>query len=250
MLSGLCSVIMPAYNSERYIAEAIESVLQQSYRNIELIIVDDCSSDNTGTIIQEYASGDARVRYIKNDRNMGCAEARNIAIRYSAGKYISFIDSDDVWLSDKLEKEIEWLESKCCDLVYTSYAMVDADGMIQKNRHIENKVSFEMLLQENFICFSTVLVKSCIAKQYSMTSNFFHEDYCFLLRLLKDNFVFAGLDEILVQYRVFDENRSGDKINAAKYRWLIYRKYLKLNLVQSVWYFLKYSLNGIKKYYL
>ena len=243
-------MIMPAYNSERYIAKAIESVLQQSYRNIELIIVDDCSSDNTRTIIKEYASGDARVRYIRNAYNMGCAEARNVAIRYSSGTYISFIDSDDVWLPDKLKKEIERLEGSNCDVVYTSYAMINADGIIQKNRHIETEVSFDMLLKENFICFSTVLIRSCIAKRYSMVSHFFHEDYCFLLGLLQDGFVFSGLDEVLVYYRVFDENRSGDKLNAAKYRWLIYRKYLKLNLMQSVWYFTKYALNGIKKYYL
>lgn len=247
--SELCSVIMPAYNSEKYIADSIRSVLNQTYKNLELIIVDDFSSDATKEIIETFAEQDIRIKVISNSINLGCAAARNRAIASSAGKYIAFLDSDDIWVSNKLENEIEEINQQQCDLIYTAYEMIDSDNKVIKHRLIPQKATMDLLLKENFICFSSVLIKMEFAKKFPMSSTFFHEDYCYLLSLFKDGVRFWGINKMLVQYRVSAQNRSSNKIKAAKYRWLIYRKHLQLSLYDSSRYFISYFFNGLKKYY-
>jgi teichuronic acid biosynthesis glycosyltransferase TuaG len=248
-MNELCSVIMPAYNSEQYIAAAIESVLKQTYRNIEMIIVDDCSSDNTAAIICEYAKKDKRIKFLQNNKNLGCAESRNRAVAMCGGEYVAFIDSDDIWKSEKLSLELEALSKLGCDAAYTAYEMIDNDGSLIKKRLVPNTATINALLKENFICFSSVLVKADIAKSHLMSSDFFHEDYCYLLSLLNDGAKFTGLNKTLVQYRLSRQNRSKNKLKAAKYRWLIYRKYLNLGLLKSYKCFACYFINGLKKYY-
>lgn len=249
MCNALCSVIMPAYNAEKYIREAIESVLAQTYENFELIIVNDCSNDSTADIISEYKRLDSRVRLFSQNQNYGCAAARNLAIEKSRGRYIAFIDSDDMWAENKLAVQINSLEAGAFALVYTSYEIVDSQGARLKKRRLPSRTTLDMLLKENYICFSGVLLHSKTAKKYKMNSVFFHEDYCFLLELLKDEHVFFGEEQILVKYRISGQNRSRNKLTASHYRWRIYREFMGLNLLNSVRYFLYYWLNGVRKYY-
>lgn len=250
MFDELCSVIMPAYNAERFIEASIESVLGQTYPYIEFIIIDDCSSDNTKNIIKKYAEYDKRIKFIKNDTNLGCAETRNKAITMSHGNYIAFIDSDDVWECSKLEVEVKEIKKRQCDLIYTSYKMIDSNNHIIKIRSVPEKLTMDLLLKENFICFSSVLLKTELAKEHKMYSAVFHEDFYYLLNLLNNGAVFLGLNKSLVKYRVSEQNRSKNKFKAAKYRWLIYRKYLNLGIYDSFRYFSFYFFNGIKKYYM
>lgn len=250
MCNGLCSVIMPAYNAERYIREAIESVLAQTYENFELIVVNDCSNDGTADIIAEYSRSDSRIRVFSQKKNYGCAAARNLAIEKSRGRYLAFIDSDDIWAGNKLAVQISRLESGHADLVYTSYEMVDSRGEAIKTRRLPPRTTLDMLLKENYICFSSVLLYSRTAKKYKMHSVFFHEDYCFLLELLKDALVFSGEEQMLVKYRLSGQNRSRNKLNASRYRWRIYREFMGIRFWASVKYFLYYWLNGVRKYYL
>lgn len=126
-MNELVSIIMPSYNTSKYIAETINSVIKQSYYNWELIIVDDCSTDDTDKAVESFLS-DKRIRYIKNKRNMGAAVSRNRALREAKGKWIAFLDSDDLWVSYKLEKQIEFMESNNYHFSYTNYAEIDENG--------------------------------------------------------------------------------------------------------------------------
>lgn len=126
-MEELVSIIMPSYNTAHFIKETIESVLAQSYRNWELIIVDDCSIDNTDKVVSEYLK-DERIRYIKNEKNSGAANSRNRALREAKGKWIAFLDSDDLWETDKLEKQIAFMKSKDCHFSYTNYIEIDEES--------------------------------------------------------------------------------------------------------------------------
>ena len=126
MMNDLVSIIMPSYNTARFIKETIDSVLAQTYQNWELIIVDDCSTDNTDEIVSAY--NDERIRYLKNEKNSGAAVSRNYALREAKGKWIAFLDSDDLWSPDKLEKQIGFMESKGYGFSYTEYSLIDENS--------------------------------------------------------------------------------------------------------------------------
>ena len=249
MADELCSVIMPAYNAERYITDAIKSVINQTYEYIELIIVDDCSSDGTREIVERFAKDDNRIKPIFNNKNLGCAESRNKAIRVSRGDYIAFIDSDDIWVRNKLEIQLDEMKNRNCSLSYTAFQIIYSNGQY-KNKCVKENVTFDLLLSENVICCSSVVLKGDVARNHYMISDYFHEDYCYWLSLLKEGYSFYGINEILVRYRLSPYNRSKNKLNAALYRWQIYRKYLNLPLGVSIRYIGLYMMNGIKKYYL
>lgn len=126
-MKDLVSIVMPSYNTGKYISETIESVQKQTYTNWELIIVDDCSTDDTDSIVERYLK-DSRIHYLKNDNNSGAAVSRNRALRQAKGKWIAFLDSDDLWLPEKLEKQIRFMENHKYHFSYTNYAEIDADG--------------------------------------------------------------------------------------------------------------------------
>ena len=126
-MAGLVSIIMPSYNTAEYIAESIQSVLEQSYTDWELIVVDDCSTDNTDEVIKPYLT-DGRIKYYKNEKNSGAAVSRNHALREAKGKWIAFLDSDDLWMPDKLEKQIRYMEMNGYHFSYTNYSEINAEG--------------------------------------------------------------------------------------------------------------------------
>lgn len=126
-MAGLVSIIMPSYNTAKYIAESIQSVLAQSYKEWELLIVDDCSTDNTDEVVKSYLS-DERIKYLKNEKNSGAAFSRNRALLEAKGKWITFLDSDDLWMQDKLSKQINFMEEHGYSFSYTNYAEIDTDG--------------------------------------------------------------------------------------------------------------------------
>lgn len=244
----LVSVIMPAYNAEKYIEEAALSVLQQTYTNLELIIVNDCSTDNTLNLINALALHDQRIFVLNNASNLGCADSRSSALRRAKGEYIAFCDSDDVWAKDKLKKQLHYIKKRNADMVFTAYAMIAGDGSFIKRRDAKDIIDMDDLLKENSIIFSTTLFKKASLAGLQFDGSWFHEDYVFLLECLQRKLKFVGIDEILVLYRVHSQGRSQEKINAAKHRWKIYRKFLRLSLGKSLCCFFQYALNGLKKY--
>lgn len=250
LTNELCSVIMPAYNAKKYIADAIKSVTNQTYENIELIIVDDCSNDGTRSIIDKWSRYDSRIKPIFNKTNIGCAESRNKALKASRGEYVAFIDSDDIWELNKLEVQLTELKKRKGILSYTAFQMIDSSGRCIKKREVIENVTLDLLLRENYICCSSVVLIGYIARNHYMISNYFHEDYCYWLNLLEEGYLFCGINKFLVKYRLSSQNRSKNKINAAWHRWRIYREYLRMSIWDSIRYIGMYLLNGIRKYYL
>lgn len=244
----LCSVVMPAYNSEKYIAETIESVIKQTYKNWELIIVNDASKDATEEIVKIYQEKDRRIKLISLTENQGVANARNTAIQNAKGRYIAFLDADDYWVKEKLQKQIQILNNSNADITYTAYLMIDEVGQTIKKRSVKELLNLKDLLKENSIIFSSVVCKKESIKNKRFKSKWYHEDYVFLLDLVKNEKVFKGINEILIRYRVHRNGRSFNKLTIAKYRWKIYREYLEMNFFQCLYYFSAYTWNGIRKY--
>lgn len=249
MNQSLVSVIMPNYNGEKFIIQAISSVIAQTYQNWELIIVDDCSSDNSAEIITPFLI-DKRIKLIKNEYNLKTAGTRNKATEMAKGEYIAFLDSDDLWVNDKLERQLACFESnKQIALVYSYYDQMDEQGN-DMGRIIrgKTKATYNDLLKTNSIgCLTAIYHVEKTGKRYFI--NHRYEDYLLWLFLLKDGFIAKGVPEVLARYRISGSSYSSNKLKAASWQWSIYRNVLKINLLRSVYYFICYAYNGIKKHY-
>lgn len=248
--ASLVSVIMPAYNAQRFIREAIASVIAQTHTNWELLVLDDGSSDDTCAVVEDMAAKDERIRFIKNPSNMGVAKTRNRGLDLCRGDYVAFLDSDDVWHPEKLTSQISVMKREDAKLSYTSYAIVDEFGEPCKNAYVvPDHVSFEEMLKENLIGCSTVMLSSDIVKQYRFATDFYHEDYCLWLDILKAGHKAAGCSEVLVDWRLIKNSRSFNKFKSAKNRWRIYRKHMNFSAIKSARLISCYICSGLKKYY-
>lgn len=242
----LVSVIMPAYNCEKYIAEAIQSVLQQP-EALELIIVEDASSDKTRDVIQSFLH-DPRVIYIRNETNLGVAASRNKGIELAKGKYIAFLDADDCWTTDKLQKQVALMEEKDAVLSSTGRMLVDETGKpTGKKIEIKDKVTYSELLKGNVLNTSGVMVLAEVAKRYPMVQDCLHEDYIMWLSILKEFKYAYGLNEPLLRYRVMRGTKSANKLKSAKMTFGVYR-YMGIGRMKAFYYFIHYAFNGLKKY--
>lgn len=246
----LFSVVMPAYESEKYIAAAIKSVISQSVDSLEIIIVLDPSTDNTQLLAEKMAEEDSRINVLCNSSRIGVSESRNQGINFAQGKYIAFLDADDLWNYQKLEKQLEVFCSTDCDVCCTSYSFIDTDGNVILSPYIiSEKIDFRLMLKENVIGTSTCALKSEVAKSYRMDDRYYHEDYVYWLSILKNGYKAVGIPEALVQYRLTGDGRSKNKLRSAFYRLKIYRSFLKLGIVKSIYYLICYSLRGALKYH-
>ncbi len=243
------SVVMPAYNAERFIEESIRSVIGQTYEDWELLVIDDCSSDSTRAIIKKLATEDGRIKLIENARNIGVADTRNKGFDLCKGSYVALLDSDDVWLSDKLERQVILAKETGADIIYCSYKMIDEHGVTVCDDFIVSEtVDFESCLIKSEISCSTALLSKKIIDNYRFNRAYYHEDLVLWLQLLRDGYTAKGIPEVLVSYRLLDNGRSSKKVRSALNRWRIYRKYLKLPLLKSIKSITKYAFLGVKKY--
>ena len=240
------SVIMPAYNCEKYIGEAIRSVLAQSVP-LELIIIEDSSVDRTGEVIRGFLS-DERITYICNERNAGVAASRNKGIELARGKYIAFLDSDDWWTTDKLERQLAFMEAGDKILSSTGRELVDETGASTgKIIGIPEEIGYKDLLKGNVLNTSGVMVLSSVVKQYKMVQDHLHEDYIMWLSILREHGKAYGINEPMLKYRVMQGTKSGNKWKSAKMTFGVYR-YIGLNFIQACYYFCHYAINGVMKY--
>lgn len=243
------SVIIPAYNAAAYIEQAIRSVMAQTYTDWELLVIDDCSTDGTYAIAQRLAAEEPRIRLIRNEKNSGVAATRNYGLELCGGAYVAFLDSDDVWHPDKLACQIQKAQQEQAALVYTSYAIVDAQGQpCKKPYRVPEHIDFKALLKENVIGCSTVLLAAPVAKAHRFKTGFYHEDYCLWLDILQDGHKAVGCTEILTDWRLIINSRSFDKKNGARNRWAIYRRHLHFSFFKSLRYFTAYAWRGVLKY--
>lgn len=243
----LVTVIMPIYNNMNTVKQSVDSVLSQTMPDFELFIIDDGSTDKTFEIIKELAERDQRINILKNGCNLGVAATRNKALDLVRSKYIAFLDSDDIWSKDKLEKQISLLEKTNSDLCYTSYDFIDSSGKPLKRAPyiVPLKTDYRDMLCENVIGLSTVLIRSDALGGSKFDSRWFHEDYVLWLTLLRDGKIACGVQDVLVTYRM--GGRSSNKINVARNRWKIYREHQKFSIIMSLYYFCCYAFNSIKK---
>lgn len=245
----LVSVIMPAYNAQEYIEKAIRSVINQTVTDLEVLVLDDGSTDATCSIVEALSAQDSRIVLIRNDCNMGVARTRNRGLDCFRGRYVAFLDSDDVWRPEKLEVQLLRMQETGAALVYSSYAIVDEAGVkVSADYLVPEKVSYRELLKENIIGCSTVVLSSEIAKKFRFNPEYYHEDYVLWLQILKDEYAVAGCKEVLVNWRYVENSRSYNKLNSAKKRWNIYRKLLKLSILKSTLLFCGYAWAGMRKY--
>ncbi|WP_051593531.1 glycosyltransferase family 2 protein [Achromobacter sp. DH1f] len=242
------SIVMPAYNAQRYIKIAIDSVLGQTFKDWELLVVDDCSSDDTGKYVLDYQ--DERIRYIKNPQNLGVAQTRNRAIEAALGKYIAFLDSDDVWLPQKLAAQVALLE-KGATISYGSYVRITEDGRPLATVAVPKSLCYGDMLKSNFIGHLTGIYRKDRLPELRFESGG-HEDYVFWLRAVKmAGEIHAALPGTpLAYYRVVKNSLSSNKGKAMRWQWKIYRNVLKLSLLRSAYYFVFYVFNALRKRYL
>ena len=245
----LITVVMPNYNGQRFVEQAIDSVLAQTYTNFELIVVDDCSTDASLQLVEKKAAGDSRIRVITMDHNSGVANVRNTGIREAKGEYIALLDNDDLWTPDKLERQLAIAENGA-EIVYCSYDFIDEKGNpVGKPFIVPSQTNFNKMLALNAIGCSTSFIRADFMKAHPFSQGFYHEDYALWMELLRVCPTASGDREVLMHYRLVSGSRSNKKGNAAKKRWNIYRKALKLDVFTSVWAFVRYAVNGVIKYY-
>lgn len=240
---------MPVYNAEKYIKESIESVLTQTYQNYELIIVNDSSTDSSIQIAESIVGFSNKVRFINLDHNQGVSHARNTGIKSAKGEYVAFIDSDDIWLENKLEDQMHFMLSKDILFSFTAYEIMHCDST-RNNTFVKvpEVTEYHSLLCGNTIpCFTVVCHKSLL--NGNDFENIKHEDYVLWLQLSKKNKLY-GYNKKLGIYREHNTSISSNKIKAASWVWNIYRNHEKLNVIKSSFYFAKYAFYGVMKHYL
>ncbi|HHQ4453346.1 glycosyltransferase family 2 protein [Aeromonas veronii] len=242
----LVSIIMPSYNSADTIAKSIESVQKQDYAHWELLITDDCSSDRTVEIVRQLASQDPRISIEVNSVNSGAGFSRNQSINRSSGKYIAFLDADDLWLPNKLSTQVFYMEQTGAVFSYTAYQKF-SDAGLGGILMPPTRVTYKELLRGSVIGCLTAMFNAEVLGRQNMPLIRKRQDMGLWLRLLQLCKEAHGIPQVLAQYRI-DSGMSQNKFNAACYQWLLYRDVVGLNFMQSVWYFGWYALNGFIKY--
>ena len=246
---GLISIIMAAYNAEMTIGKAISSVLSQTYRNFELLVVDDCSTDRTDRVIERFQKNDDRRVLIKNHVNCGVSVSRKRGMEEAKGQWIAVLDSDDAWVRNKLEKQIAIQKEKNADLIYSGSGFMDHEGkIIHWYLKVPEVISYKCLLKQNLISNSSVLIRKELYSKYYVENDDIHEDFAEWLNILKNRKKVYGINEPLLIYRVSRISRSGNKLKAVKMNWNTYR-YVGLSIFSAIYYECWYIFKGLYKYW-
>ena len=247
-MNNLVSIITPSFNSSKYIKETVDSVLRQTYENWELIIVDDGSKDSSANIIKDLTNTDTRIKGFYFDKNIGAAEARNVAIQQAKGKYIAFLDSNDLWELEKLEKQISFMQTEDIAFSFSTYQPMSEDGSkLYSIIHAPKIVTYSAYLKNTIIGCLTVVIDREKAGDFEMPNIRSSHDMALWLLIMKRGFDAYGLDENLARYRIVSASNTSSKWRAAKDVWKIYREVEKLSFLYSSWCFLNYAFNALVK---
>ena len=237
----LVSIITPAYNAARFIAETIDSVQAQTFQDWELIIADDGSKDDTLQIITQYAAGDHRIKLVRLPGNSGPARARNAALEKATGRYVCFLDSDDIWLPNKLQVQLDFLRSKNAAFCFSQFRRITQDGS-QTGRLIPvpERVNYRTLLKHNVIATLTTMIDTEKTGPLHMTDEGYDDFICWLGIVRRGHDAF-GIQQDLARYRVVEGSVSNKRMRAIKWVWNIYRNVEKLPLPVAFWIFANYA---------
>lgn len=250
-MGELVSIIVPVYNVEKYIGETVASVRAQTYADWELLLVEDCSSDNTVDIITGLmeAWGDPRVRLVRQPSNMGAARARNRGLSEAKGRYIAFLDADDLWAPEKLERELSFLKEKEAAFVFTGYEFADEDGRgTGKVVRVPETLNYRQALSNTTIFTTTVMFDTeRIGREELEMPLIKSEDTALWFRILRSGYLAYGLDENLVRYRRAGKSLSSNKLEALRRIWNLYRRAEGLSVPESAYHFCLWAVRAVKR---
>ena len=235
MENELVSIIMPTYNCAKFIKETIESVLNQTYENWELVIVDDCSNDNTEEIVESF--NDKRIKYHKLEKNSGAAVARTTAMKMAIGNYMAFLDSDDLWKKEKLEKQLEFMKKNNYNFTCTAYEQIDEEGnKLNKVIKTKKKANYNRILLDCPVGNSTVMYNVDNLGKFEVPNIRKRNDDALGLQILKREKFIYGMPDVLMEYRIRNNSISSNKLSLIKYHWQLYREIEHLSVIRSAFH--------------
>ena len=238
----LISIITPLYNAEKYIAQTISSVQKQTYPHWEMLIIDDRSQDKSLQIAETFAVKDPRIKIIKLAKNKGTAHARNIGAQEAQGNYIAFLDADDLWHPDKMERQLDFMKQNDCAVSFTSYLQIDERGRSLKKRIVAlPELSYNKQHHNNYVGNLTGMYNATVLGKIYSPDLRKRQDWALWLEAIKRSGNPAlGLNEDLAYYRVRKYSMSANKLNLIKYNFLFYRKHLKHSFAASLYFLLRF----------
>lgn len=250
-VESLVSVITPIYNSEKFIGKTIDSVISQTYKNFEIITVDDCSTDSSSQIIKAYQEKYSNIVYYKQPQNLGAAKARNKALELAKGQYVAFLDSDDLWKPEKLEKQINLMKSQNVSFCFSAIEMInDKEEIVKPKRNVKETIDYDFLLRNTMIPTSSVVIDRNKFGDFKMPLMRGGQDYATWLMLLRNGTKAYGINEALVQYRTGHSSLSSNKFKSIKQVWNIQTKQEKISKRQTAVNVCWFVVNAVKKYFL
>lgn len=237
MEDTLVSIVVPIFNKSRFLHETVESVQRQTYRNWELLLVDDCSTDDSLRLARKMAKGDHRIRSLCQEQNQGAARARNRGVQEAQGRFLCYLDADDIWLPEKLERELDFIREKQAGFVFTGYEFADEEGKgLGKIVHVPAEITYEEALKNTTIFTSAVMLdRKIVAQEDAYMPDVPSEDTATWWNLLKKYEKGYGLDENLVLYRRSAKTLSSNKVEAIRRIWGLYRRQEKLSVIKSLY---------------
>lgn len=251
MEQDLVSIIVPVYNVEKYIIETMDCVRKQTYPHWELLLVEDGSRDKGALVIEEYIrrTGDERIKLIRQPENMGAARARNRGLHEATGRYIAYLDADDLWVPEKLEKEIAFMEEKEAAFAFTGYEFADENGVgLGKVVRVPGTLNYKEALKNTTIFTTTVMFDTTkIEKALLEMPIIKSEDTALWWKVLRNGYIAYGLDENLVRYRRAGKSLSSNKLEAVRRIWNLYRKAEGMSVISSAYHFCFWAVRAVKR---
>ncbi len=251
MVDELISIIVPVYNAEKYIVETMESVLAQTWSGWELLLVEDASTDRSAECIENYISqrGDGRIRLLRQPENRGAARARNRGLKEAAGRYIAYLDADDLWDPEKLERELCFLKEKKAAFVFTGYEFADESGRgTGKVVHVPETLNYRQALSNTTIWTTTVMFdRDRLSDELLEMPIVKSEDTALWWKILRSGYIAYGLDENLARYRRSGKTLSSNKLEALRRIWNLYRRAEGMGILSSGWHFCFWAVRAVKR---
>ena len=248
MIDELISVITPVYNAEKFLPDTVRSIMNQTYQNWELILVNDCSKDNSQELILDFCKQDNRIKYVNLEKNMGEGGARDAGMDVAEGRYVAFVDSDDMWKPEKLQIQYDFMKKNNLGFTFTSYELVSETGK-KFNHKIKapKEMTYKKLLKNTIIGCSTTMLDRSIVGDFRMPVSRLFVDHPTWFKLLKEGHKAYGIDIVLTEYRIVKTSLSYNKIKELKRKWKMYRITEGFGFWKSLYYFCWNVFNAVKK---
>ncbi len=249
-INDLVSVIIPVYNASAHLEETMNSVFSQTYNKIEIVLVDDCSTDSSAQIISKKQDEHTNIVYYKQERNRGAGMARNKALEIAKGQFIAFLDADDLWLPEKISKQLALMKETGSPFSYTAIEMIDENGSTLKSkRKIRKSIDYNFLLSNTMIATSSVVIDRNYYGNFQMHNRRGGQDYATWLKLLRNGVIACGVDDVLVRYRITKNSLSSNKLKSLKQIWEIQSQEEQINKIKVLLNIIKWCINVVKKYF-